>query len=240
MTGERRLELWSMVSGLAAGSPVAIEHLGIAVLAATCADAVAVAVTVAAAPREAIYVSDRMAEAMEDLALTFGEGPGAEALTGGPSLAADLTTVDSRVRWPSYAPAAVAEGVHAAFAFPLRIGAIRLGVMDVYRATPGALAVSALADALILADLTCAILLDTVHAGRNGLPPLIAPLHHPEIHQATGMVAVQLGASAAVALLRLRAHAYAAGRELREVSGDVVARRLRFSSDSGSGEAGPR
>jgi hypothetical protein len=139
MTGERRLERWSIVSGLAAGSPVAIEHLGIAVLAATCAVAVAVAVTLAAAPREAIYVSDRVAEAMEDLALTFGEDPGAEALTGGPSRAADLTTVDSRRRWPAYAPAAAAEGVHAAFAFPLRIGAIRLGAMNLYRAAPGAL-----------------------------------------------------------------------------------------------------
>jgi hypothetical protein len=56
-------------------------------------------------------------------------------------------------------------------------------------------------------------------------------LHRAAVHQATGMVSVQLGVSMEVALLRLRAHAYASGRPLGEVAQDVVARRLRFDDD---------
>ena len=42
------------------------------------------------------------------------------------------------------------------------------------------------------------------------------------------MITVQLGVTAAVALVRLRAFAYAHDRRLRDVARDVVARRLRF------------
>ncbi|KHD73897.1 ANTAR domain-containing protein, partial [Actinoplanes utahensis] len=48
------------------------------------------------------------------------------------------------------------------------------------------------------------------------------------VHQATGMVSVQLEAGPEEAFARLRAHAFAAERELEAVAADVVARRLRF------------
>ncbi|WP_433790801.1 hypothetical protein [Actinoplanes sp. CA-252034] len=52
------------------------------------------------------------------------------------------------------------------------------------------------------------------------------------------MISVQLGVTVEVALVRLRAHAYAAGRDLDEVAGDVLARRLRFNDldDDGTGQ----
>jgi hypothetical protein len=56
------------------------------------------------------------------------------------------------------------------------------------------------------------------------------------VHQATGMITVQLGVSMAVALVRLRAHAYAHDRRLRDVAADVVARRLRFDPDAETGQ----
>jgi hypothetical protein len=46
------------------------------------------------------------------------------------------------------------------------------------------------------------------------------------------MVLMQLGVSAADALARLRAHAFAERRLLIEVARDVVARRLSFSPES--------
>ena len=52
--------------------------------------------------------------------------------------------------------------------------------------------------------------------------------YRAEVHQATGMVSVQLGVSLAEALVRLRAHAWAEDRLLADVAADVVARRLRF------------
>jgi hypothetical protein len=44
-------------------------------------------------------------------------------------LIADLAR-DALTRWPAYAPAAREHGVQAVFAFPLQIGAARLGTLD--------------------------------------------------------------------------------------------------------------
>jgi AmiR/NasT family two-component response regulator len=49
-----------------------------------------------------------------------------------------------------------------------------------------------------------------------------------EIHQATGMISVQLGVGLEEAFSRLRARALAQGRTLSELAGEVIARRLRF------------
>ena len=158
-----------------------------------------------------------------------------DAFAGGPALVADLTAPDCLARWPVFAPAAAQAGVRAVFALPLQVGAIRLGVMDLYRARPGDLDREQLADALVLADTACALLLDAAQRDRprpDGRWPEQAGLQHPEVHQATGMIIVQLGVTAAVALIRLRAYAYAHDRRLRDVAGDVVARRLRFDPDT--------
>ncbi len=54
------------------------------------------------------------------------------------------------------------------------------------------------------------------------------------VHQAAGMVAVQLGTPVGEALVRLRAHAFANERSLTDVARDVVARELRFDPSGGS------
>jgi len=58
-----------------------------------------------------------------------------------------------------------------------------------------------------------------------------------EVHQATGMVSVQLGSDLTVAFLRLRAHAYLTGRRLSQVAREVVERRLRFDPDTNNAGA---
>jgi hypothetical protein len=45
------------------------------------------------------------------------------------------------------------------------------------------------------------------------------------------MISVQLGVSLEVALVRLRAHAFAAGTPLDDVAEEVVRRTLRFDPD---------
>ncbi len=63
-------------------------------------------------------------------------------------------------------------------------------------------------------------------------------LHRAVVHQATGMVSVQLGTTLAQALVRLRAYAYSSERPLGDVAQDIVARRLRFGDD-GNGPHSP-
>jgi ANTAR domain len=234
MNADRRLRLWTLLVECADGGPVAVRHVCAVAIAVTGADSAAVTVMLSATPRETLYASDRVASELEELTMTLGEGPGVDALAGSPSLVADLTSPDCQIRWPVYAAAATDAGIRAVFALPLQIGAIHLGVLDLYRGEPGELARDQLADALVLADTACALLLDAAERERPlaaGHGPERASLQHPEVHQATGMITVQLGVTAAVALVRLRAYAYTNGRRLRDVAGDVVARSLRFHSD---------
>jgi hypothetical protein len=123
--------------------------------------------------------------------------------------------------------------VHAIFAFPLQVGAVRIGVLDLYRDTPGHLTTLELADAEAFADAATVLLLYLQdHPGPDGEPTaLTGPIDsRAEVHQATGMITVQLGISLTEALLRLRAHAYDSGQSVTDVAADVVGRRLHFDN----------
>jgi hypothetical protein len=229
------VSLWSQVVERARGSPATVDHVGDVAIAVTQVDAAAIALALAASPRETVYASDRVAADLEEMTMTLGEGPGVDAVAGAPALAADLGEAYSRQRWPVFAPAAVGLGVRAAFALPLQVGGIRLGVLDLYRAVPGALDPDQFADALVLADTICGLLLDSTTTGDSRMPEEVG-VQHPEVHQATGMVIAQIGVSAAVALIRLRAYAYSHDERLHDVAADVVARRLRFERENTSGD----
>ena len=133
--------------------------------------------------------------------------------------------------------AAVAEQtpVRALFAMPLQLGAINLGVLDLYRGTPGPLGRPELRDVAAAVDAATLLLLGahtrTDAAGRDGHVVDGSEHNRAEVHQATGMVLVQLDIPAQDAFVRLRAHAFAHRRPLADVARDVVARRLVFTTD---------
>jgi hypothetical protein len=56
-----------------------------------------------------------------------------------------------------------------------------------------------------------------------------------EVHQATGMVSVQLHVSLIEAMTRLRGEAFSSGLALRELATAVVERRFRFHRDGSRG-----
>jgi hypothetical protein len=191
--------------------------------------------------RETVHATDAVAAVLEELQLTLGQGPCMDTFSdGGPVLAVDLRLRESLNRWPAFTPAALDSGVRAVFALPLQVGAIRLGALDLYRTRAGGLSSHELADALIFAETVCMLLLD----GAAGAQPDTAELawqrddptaHQAVVHQATGMVLVQLRVSAEAAFARLRAYAYVHDRRLADVARDVVERRLRFASDAADG-----
>ena len=134
-------------------------------------------------------------------------------------------------RWPAFSPAAVQAGARAVFGFPLRVGAVRLGALNLYRDRPGPLSGDQHADALVVADVAARWVLEA----QAGAPPdmvaeelEIGADFHFAVHNAAGMVSVQEGISVTEALIRLRAYAFGSERLLAEVAGDVVARRLRL------------
>jgi hypothetical protein len=137
------------------------------------------------------------------------------------------------VRWPMFAPAAVKEGVSAVFAFPLALGRIRVGVLVLYRERAGGLSADELACGLVLADVATNMVL-SLQAGapRDELHGMLAgePPHWAEVHQATGMISVQLGISLEEAFVRQRAHAFAQDLSLRDVASQIVNKRLRLDA----------
>jgi len=182
------------------------------------------------------YVSDPTSARVEELQVMLGEGPRVDAFTGGsPVLATDLDDPFWLQRWPGFAPAAVGAGARAVFALPLQVGAVRLGVIDLYRAGPGALIGDDLAEALAFADAAIELLLAEQLPGAQipGSTRLFP--HRAVVHQATGMISAQLDGPVADAFLRLRAYAYASERSLDHIAAEVVGRRLRFDDTGGEG-----
>lgn len=190
--------------------------------------------------RETLSATDTTAAVLEDLQYTLGEGACIDAASSGrPVLVSDVHDLVLTSRWPVFA-AAVAEqtDARALFALPLQLGTINLGVLDLYRASPGPLRGPELRDIVAATDsATMLILAAQMHAdadadGHDGGPGWDElRSDRAEVHQATGMVLVQLGMSAQDAFVRLRAHAFAARRPLDEVARDVVSRRLVFTKD---------
>ncbi|MEU7827252.1 GAF and ANTAR domain-containing protein [Catellatospora sp. NPDC049133] len=175
--------------------------------------------------------SDAATERLEELQLTLGEGPCNDAYESmRPVLIPDVAD-GAMARWPVYAPAVHAEGVRAVFAFPLQVGAARLGVMDVFRTGIGMLSPYELTLALTFAEVAVSTLLDGRDRGEATDGWLDDPLgSRAELFQAQGMVMVQLGVSLAEAMVRMRAHAYVNDLRLYDVAAEIVARRLSFES----------
>jgi hypothetical protein len=246
MTGSRRGRVWGLVAEQAA------DRGGRVSVADACAAAVdAVEVTgawlSAASGAEAghlMRVTDAVSGQLAELQVTLGEGPCPEAAaSGGPVLTSDLGETEAGRRWPAFAPAAREAGAAAVFAFPLRIGAIRAGVMGLYRDRSGPLSAFQLGDALIFADTATLLLLESqdqaageaaAGTGPGGQPADLA-VRRAEIDQATGMLTEQLGVGIVEAFIRLRAYAYAHDRRLADVARDIVVRRLRLRPDPGPG-----
>lgn len=195
-----------------------------------------ISVMTAAGHRGTVCATDVVAETIEELQFTLGEGPCVDAFHHGPVLIADLDDKAHQARspWPQFTGAASAAGARALFAFPLQIGAIRIGAFDLYRDRPGPLTDAQLGVALSFADAAAGSLLSE-HYGRSLEAPLdpVQPgaSYHAEVHQATGMISVHLGISLEDAFVRLRAHAFAAERPVNDVARDVVHGGLRFDHE---------
>jgi ANTAR domain/GAF domain len=180
-------------------------------------------------------VSDPVIAAVQELQLTLGEGPCVDAWESRAPVLEPALANPTVLRWPAFAPAGVLAGVEAVFALPLALGAIRLGVLVLYRDRPRVLDAEEFATGLVLADVATHVILGLqATVPDDSLHELLAeePPHWAEVHQATGMASVQLGCSLDEAYVRLRAHAFAEGLPLREVAREIIARRLRLGPTS--------
>lgn len=232
--------VWKLVSGQAAGRRSRASIADVCVAAASL-DVTGAWVTASGGTNsgQAMCATDVVSESLAEVQITLGEGPCHDAVvSGAPVLAANLADGAGH-QWSAFGEAAVRAGAAAVFAFPLRIGAIRVGVLGLYRVRGGPLDIFQLGSALILADIATVLLVDA-EVGQADDPlsaVALAPqspdlaTHHAEIAQATGMLTEQLDVSITEAFARLRAYAYAQDRRLSDIAHDIVNRRLRLDPD---------
>ncbi len=209
-------------------------------------DGAAVAVlAIAQGARELVYATDALAQQIDELQFTLGEGPCLDAVRDDePLLCAHIDDEEFELRWPAFTAEVADVGVAALFAYPVPGPQRPMGVLELYRRTAGELGeierqsaqvcASALRTTLEInwrQELTrtgseeAAIEAAALRAAEIAGPD---PFTRSQVYVAAGMVAVQLAIPTHDALDRLRAYAYAHKRSIVALAADVVARRLSF------------
>ncbi len=216
--------------------PTGSRERGIAALHAPFVDALPVdGATISVVTAEGTYAalssSGGVASQLEQLQFELGEGPHWEAIhTGRPVLVPDTSTSE-HTRWPIFDNAVEKLPIRALFSFPILLGAVTIGVVNLYRSTPRALSASEIDRAVLLASEAAG------PASRQAIgaadddhdtDSVLLPGMRREVHQATGMVSVQLDTTLTDAFSRLRARAYSTDRSVQQVAHDVVAREFSF------------
>lgn len=220
---------------LAANSATAGASLGGA-LCATCVDVLelqgaAITVQLPGSGSHLIGASNDVMARLEDLERTLGEGPCIDAYNRGEPVAEPDLSNPTASDWLAFTPPALDIGVRAAFGYPMQIGTTRFGALNLYSDRAGALSEAQHEDALLLANVSTHAVLSGLtfpSPGALGDELLDITTNQLQVHQATGMISVQLSVPISDALARLRAYAYAEDRSIGSVAADVAARRLRF------------
>lgn len=181
-------------------------------------------------PRGSLGTTNEVSQLIEELQYTLGEGPCVDAyqqdrVVTEPDLADPVTD-----RWVAFTPPVLEAGARALFGFPLRIGTVRLGALNLYRDRPGPLSSEQHADALVLAGLAARWVLDTEARAPSGTVPeeLESADFHFVVHNAAGMISVREGISVTDALIRLRGYAFSHDRLLTDVAQGVVDHTLQL------------
>ncbi|MFJ3383482.1 MULTISPECIES: GAF and ANTAR domain-containing protein [unclassified Curtobacterium] len=181
-----------------------------------------------------VCASDAVAERVDEIQLDLGEGPCWEALSiGRPVLEHDLATTQS-TRWPAALEALLRAGVGAVFSFPMRVGTIPVGAVDLSVDRGHVLTADQVRGAVELTEVAARRVLRNaiLEAAADGRADMAGGRYsRREVHQATGMVAAQLDLGVADALLVLQAHAFATERTVRDVAADIVDRRIDLGAD---------
>lgn len=173
--------------------------------------------------RLAAALSDSMRE-LEDLEIRLKQGPCLDAYQHVDQiLAADLHKEHDR--WPGVAPKAIAMGLRAAYAFPLRLRGDCIGAMNLYRERPGEFYDEDIRVAQAFADVaTIGILQErkVSSAERRAQQLQGALASRVLVEQAKGIVAERYHVPLQEAFEAIRRHARSSNRKLREVCGEIV------------------
>jgi hypothetical protein len=189
-----------------------------------------------AGAQSTVSTSDLIAARLEELQFQLGEGPTPDVIrTGVPVLTEDLRANAVQELWPVFAIEAVASGAQALFSFPLLVESATIGVVSLYSLIlrpPWSNTLMEAAIDLVAAAATPAADLATRSAGREqGMAGSRQTEMRREVHQAAGMLMVQLDCSITEAMTRLRAHAYLHDRPIDAIAREIIRGDLFLAAD---------
>ncbi|CAN3702917.1 hypothetical protein MMX123_02950 [Microbacterium sp. MM2322] len=175
-----------------------------------------------------VCASDDVATELEQTQLDLGFGPGWQAKTARvPTLLPDVEHAHPAA-WSALLTAAHAHRIRAMYAFPMTVGAIDVGVVDLYATTAHALNTRQVENAWAMAGVAAVRVVDRILTELN-FPPSPQGLPGRFIHQATGMVMAQLRVPSTDALVVIRAHAFSTGTSIPDVAEAIIRRDIDFS-----------
>ena len=149
-----------------------------------------------------VAASDESALRFEMLQTELGEGPCLATYNTGEAIA--VANLNGENRFPRFTPRALEAGLTAVFTFPLRHEDVRLGALDLYRGTAGALTEELMSTAQTLADVAAAYLINA--QARADLQDSSDQSREAALHDAL------TGLPNRVLLLQLLAHAFRGAR----------------------------
>lgn len=180
---------------------------------------------------ETVSASSSEAARIDELQFDLGEGPCWDAMRSArPVLEPDLRSAPTRF-WPAFTDAILGHPVASLFAFPLRVGPLQIGAIDMYSTEPSDLDDEQSRQASAMAEIVSRQILRNalLSVGDAYSEDAGNPFSRRIIHQATGMVLAQLGVSAEDATLVIQGHAFATGVTMMSVAESVLDGRLDFS-----------
>jgi hypothetical protein len=228
---------WASLIALLDGQPDADPITRATRLCQVCTQTIGVtgaALTIATnGARSTVCASDDVSNRLEELQTTVSEGPSIAAYRNGWAVLVPDLEADGGQQWPWFTPAALEAGAGAMFALPLRVAAVRLGALTLYRDRPGDLAGQQRQDAKTLAD-AASVLLTLDQPGERTAGAFLWVVgdrsrFRAAVYQAVGATMVHLETDARDAFAMLCAHAYAHGRPIGEIADDIMAGRLRLA-----------
>ena len=190
-----------------------------------------VAVMTASGARMTLCSSGVIAARIDELQFELGEGPQNLVARSGQIVMVPDVASGGHDDWPVLGAALSELPVGAIFCVPIQMGAVTVGVATLYSDRAFTLDHHQQATALAIASAIAggAVQQAMVSAGDEvAVESAAAPAFRREVHQATGIVLVQLKTTATIAYARLQAYAFANEITVQTVARDVVAGSLTF------------
>jgi hypothetical protein len=186
---------------------------------------------------QVIASSDEHVRVLELFQLQNAEGPCLDAFASGAAVTeADLVT--AHIRWPRFAPAAVAAGFGGVDALPMRLREQVIGALNLFRADTGSLPDTSLRTARALVDVaTIGLLQERAIRHQEVVTEQLQSALNSRvvIEQAKGLIAERLGIDLEAAFLALRGYARNNNLKLSEVAETVIAGRTATQDLLGTG-----